>query len=41
MYPMKNPKRGFFGLNMKFSMGRDYTKIFFKIAPCGKGEKKI
>ena len=25
---------------MKFSMCRDYTKIFSKIALCGKGEKK-
>ena len=40
MYPMKNPKWWFFGLNMKFSMCRDYTKIFSKIAPCAKGEKK-
>ena len=25
---------------MKFSMCRDYTKFFSKIAPCAKGEKK-
>ena len=40
MSPMKNPKRWFFGLNMKFSMCRDYTNFFSKIAPCAKGEKK-
>ena len=40
MSPMKNPKRWFFWSNMKFSMCRDYTKIFSKIAPCAKGEKK-
>ena len=40
MSPMKNPKRWFFGLNMKFSICRDYTKKFSKIAPCAKGEKK-
>ena len=39
MYPMKIQNREFFGLNMKFSMCRDYTKIFSKIAPPGKGEK--
>ena len=39
MSPMKNPKRWFFGLNIKFSMCRDYTKKNFKIAPCAKGEK--
>ena len=40
MTPMKNPKRWFFGLNMKFNICRDYTKFFSKIAPCAKGEKK-
>ena len=40
MSPMKNPKRGFFALNMKFSICRDYTKNFSKIAPCAKGEKR-
>ena len=40
MYPMKIQNRDFFGLNMKFSMCRDYTKIFSKIAPSGKGETK-
>ena len=40
MSPMKNPKRWFFALNMKFSMCRDYTKFFSKIAPSGKGETK-
>ena len=40
MSPMKNPKRWFFALNMKFSMCRDYTKKNSKIAPCAKGEKK-
>ena len=39
MYPMKIQNREFFGLNMKFSMCRDYTKFFSKIAPCAKGEK--
>ena len=39
MYPMKIQNREFFGLNMKFSMRRDYTKFFSKIAPSGKGEK--
>ena len=39
MYPMKIQNREFFGLNMKFSMCRDYTKNFSKIAPPGKGEK--
>ena len=39
MYPMKIQNREFFGLNMKFSMCRDYTKNFSKIAPSGKGEK--
>ena len=39
MYPMKIQNREFFGLNMKFSMCRDYTKIFSTIAPSGKGEK--
>ena len=38
MYPMKIQNREFFGLNMKFSMCRDYTKKFSKIAPSGKGE---
>ena len=40
MYPMKIQNREFFGLNMKFSMCRDYTKKISKIAPPGKGEKK-
>ena len=40
MSPMKNPKRWFFGFNIKFSMCRDYTKKISKIAPCAKGEKK-
>ena len=40
MSPMKNPKRWFFALNMKFSMCRDYTNFFSKIAPCAKGENK-
>ena len=39
MSPMKNPKRWFFALNMKFSMFRDYTKKISKITPPGKGEK--
>ena len=39
MYPMKIQNREFFGLNMKFSMCRDYTKKISKIAPPGKGEK--
>ena len=39
MYPMKIQNREFFGLNTKFSMCRDYTKNFSKIAPPGKGEK--
>ena len=37
---MKIQNRDFFGLNMKFSMCRDYTKKFSKIAPSGKGETK-
>ena len=37
---MKIQNREFFGLNMKFSMCRDYTKKISKIAPSGKGEKK-
>ena len=37
---MKIQNREFFGLNMKFSMCRDYTKKISKIAPPGKGEKK-
>ena len=36
---MKIQNREFFGLNMKFSMCRDYTKKISKIAPPGKGEK--
>ena len=35
---MKIQNWEFFGLNMKFSMCRDYTKFFSKIAPSGKGE---
>ena len=40
MAPIKNQKRGVFGLNIKFSICRGYTKIFLKISPCGRGERK-
>ena len=38
--PNEKSKTVIFALNMKFSMCRDYTKFFSKIAPCAKGEKK-
>ena len=38
--PDEKSKTVIFGLNMKFSMCRDYTKNFSKIAPSGKGETK-
>ena len=38
--PAKNPKRGFYGLNMKFSMDIDYTRKISKFPPWGKGGMK-
>ena len=40
MSPIRNRKRGVFGLNIKISICRGYTKIFLKISPCGRGERK-
>ena len=38
--PAKNPKRGFYGLNMKFSMDIDYTRKISKFPPWERGEWK-
>ena len=38
--PIKNPKRRFFGLNMKFSMGIDYTRKISEFPPWGRGERE-
>ena len=41
LYPMKNPKRGFYWFKMKFYMYLASTKIFPKFPQVGKGKGKF